>query len=437
MAGGTWETQNKTRPGAYVNFETNSLVATGLDAAGTLVVPLALDWGQTGKFIPVSPNTKFRDLFGKSLNELIPIREGFKATGDVVVYNLSGAGEKAKTTSGTFTATAKYGGTDGNKINITVTAGLTGTSTIKTFFDGQQVDLQVVASKEDLIANAYAIFSGDLPTSDVTLTLAGGTTVAATSDAYADLAEGLDTQNFKVVAIGTDDDSIKLLFALKVKQWREEQGKNVTFVTNKYNAADFEGTTSVLNGVTLDGGEVLKANDALYWYGGAYAASTFNSLTYAQYPGAIDVERKTHDEIVKALQDGHIVFTYNAGADGVDRIVVEQDINTFRSFTPEKNQDFRKNKIIRSMDYLSNNVQHIWSRFFIGKVTNNDDGRKLFKGQLMTVVLDTLVRRGAIDPYNPDDITLVQGLEKDAVEAVIGVKFTDAMEKMYVRVKCQ
>ena len=437
MAGGTWETQNKVRPGAYINFETNSLVATGLDAAGTLVVPLALDWGEVGRFIPVSPNTKFKDLFGKSLSELIPIREGFKATGDVVVFNLSGVGEKAKATSGSFTATARYGGSDGNKINVTVTAGLTGSTTVKTFFDGQQVDSQIVTNRASLVANPYVTFSGDLPTSDATLTLAGGTTVPATSDAYADLAEGLDTQNFKVVAIGTDDDSVKLLFSLKVKQWREEQGKNVTFVTNKYNAADFEGTSSVLNGVTLDGGEQLTAKEALYWYAGAFAASTFNSLTYVQYPGAIDVERKTHDESVKALQDGHIVFTYDAGADGVDRIVVEQDINTFRSFTPEKNQDFRKNKIVRSMDYLSNNVQHIWSRFFIGKVTNNNDGRKLFKGQLMTVVLDNMVRRGAIDPFNPDDITIVQGLEKDAVEAVIGVKFTDAMEKMYVTVKCQ
>lgn len=436
MAGGTWETQNKVRPGAYVNFETNSLAATGLDSAGTLVIPLALDWGEVGKFISVSPNTKFKELFGKNLADIIPVRESFKATGDVIVYNLSGDGEKATATSGTFVANAIHGGTDGNKITVIATKGLAD-FTIKTLYDGQQVDSQVVTTVTELVPNAYATFSGTLPVGDATMTLAGGTTVAANAEAYTDFAEGLDTQNFKVVAFGTDDESIKLIFALKVTQWREEQGKNVTFVTNDYKAADYQGTVSVVNGVLLTGNETLTAKEALYWYGGAYAASTFNSLTYTEYPGAIDVERKTHDEIVKALQDGHIVYTYNAGADGVDRIVVESDINTFRSFTPEKNQDFRKNKIIRSMDFLSNNVQHVYSRFFIGKVNNDENGRNLFKGQLMTVVLDPMVRRGAIDPYNPEDITIIQGLEKDAVDAVVGVKFNDAMEKLYMTVKCR
>ncbi|UAW07802.1 sheath tail protein [Psychrobacillus phage PVJ1] len=439
MAGGTWETQNKVRPGAYINFETNGLTATGLDAAGTLILPLALDWGEIGTFIDVSPNTKFKELFGKSLNDLVPIREAFKATGDVKVFNLSGAGVKATATSGEFVVNALYGGTDGNKISVTTTVGLDGNSTVKTFFEGQQVDSQIVATTADLIPNPYVKFSGVLPVADATLTLASGTTVAANSESYADFAEALDTQNFKVVAFGTDDDSIKLLFALKVKQWREGQGKNVTFVTNDYKAADFEGVVSVVNGVLLEGAEMLTAKDAVYWYGGAYAASKFNSLTYAEYPGAIDVERKTHDEIVKALQDGHIIYTYDAGADGVDRIVVESDINTFRSFTPEKNQDFRKNKIIRSMDYLSNNVQHVYSRFFIGKVDNDDEGngRNIFKGQIMTIVLDPMVRRRAISAYIPDDITILPGEEKDAVVAVMGIFFNDTMEKLYMTVKCR
>lgn len=437
MAGGNWETQNKVRPGAYVNFETNDLVATGLDSRGTEVVPIQGDWGETGKFIKVTPNTRFKDLFGKSLGDLKPIREAFKGTGDVIVYNLNGAGEKAKGTSETFTATAVYGGTDGNKIVVTVAAGLDGGATVKTFFDGSPVDSQEVISSADLIPNAFVTFSGELPLADATISLSGGATVPATNESYADLAAGLDSQRFKTVAIGTDDESVKLLFSLKVKQWREKEGKNVTFITNDYKAADHEGVVSVLNGVTLDGGEVLSAKEAVYWYGAAYANAITNSLTYAEYPGAIDCERLSHEEIVKALRDGHIVYTYNEGADGVDKVVVEQDINTFRSFTLVKNQDFRKNKIVRQMDIVSDNVQHIYSRFFIGKVDNNENGRNLFKGQIMTVILDPLVRRGAIEPYNPDDIHLQQGAKKDAVLATMGLKFIDAMEKLYMTVECK
>lgn len=437
MAGGFWETQNKVRPGAYVNFETNDLVATGLDSRGTEVVPIQVDWGETGKFIRVSPNTRFKELFGKSLGELIPIREAFKGTGDVLVYILNGKGEKAKAVSGTFTATAVHGGSDGNKIVVTTAPGLDGGATVKTFFDGSPVDSQEVISSADLVPNAYVLFTGELPIDEATLSLSGGTTVTATNESYSDLAAGLDSQRFKTIAIGTDDDTVKLLFSLKVKQWRENEGKNVTLITNDYKAADHEGVVSVLNGVTLDGGEELTAKDSVYWYGAAYANAITNSLTYAEYPGAIDCERLSHEEIVKALRDGHIVYTYNEGADGVDKVVVEQDINTFRSFTPIKNQDFRKNKIVRQMDIVSNNVQHIFSRFFIGKVDNNENGRNLFKGQVMTVILDPLVRRGAIEPYSPDDIHLQQGAEKDAVLATMGLKFIDAMEKLYMTVECK
>lgn len=431
MAGGNWETENKVRPGAYINFETNSLVATGVDARGPVVVPMALDWGETGTFIEVSPNDRFTEKFGRTLMELLPIREAFKATGSVILYNLSGAaGDKASATSGGFTATAQHVGSDGNNISITATVGLTGQVTVRTYYRGSIVDSQVVSTPAELLPNAYVVFSGELPESDATLTLSGGVTAPATNDAYSELAAGLDTQNFKVVAIGTDDSSVKLLFTLKVKQWREEQGKRVTLVVNDYNAADYEGVVSVLNGVTTDDG-VLSAKEALYWYAAAYANSTTNSLTYAEYPGAIDVERLAHDEIVEALQDGHIVFTLNN-----DDVVVEQDINTFRSFTIKKNQDFRKNKIVREMDIVGNNVQHIWSKFFIGKVDNNANGRDVFKGQVMTVVLDPLVRVGALE-YREYDLKFEQGAEKDAVRAIMGIKFNDAMEKLYMTVECK
>ncbi|MDQ0412725.1 phage tail sheath C-terminal domain-containing protein [Mesobacillus stamsii] len=436
MTGGTWETQNKVRPGAYINFESNTPSVAGLDSAGKLIIPLSLDWGPTGQFVEVNPKTAFKSLFGKALDDIKSLRESFKATSDISVYNLSGAGEKATATSTPFIATAKYGGTDGNKITVVVTKGLTD-STVKTFFEGSQVDSQVVATAADLVANDYVVFSGELPAADATLSLAGGTTVASTSESYADFATALDMQNFKVVAVSTSDESIKQLMAVKVKQLRESQGKNVTLVVNDYNTADYKGVVSVLNGVTLTGGEVLPAADALYWYAGAYAAATTNSLTYAEYPGAIDVERLGHDDIVDALKQGHIVYTYDAGADGVDRVVVEQDINTFRSFTPEHNQDFRKNKLVRTMDIIANNVQHIYSRFFIGKVTNNLTGRNLFKGQIMTVVLDPLVGRGAIDAYIPDEITITEGVDKDGVVVEMSIKFNDAMEKLYMTVNCQ
>lgn len=432
--GGIWETQNKERPDAYINFETNSLNTMGLDSNGALVVPVTLDWGEVGKFIKLSSNTKFRALFGKSLGDILPIREAFKATSNIFLYNLNGEGEKAKATAEGFTATAKFGGTDGNKIHVTTTAGLDGSTVVKTYFDAIQVGSQKVSASEELESNDYVDFSGSLPTSDATLTLTGGTTLAATNESISEFASALDTLNFKVVAYGTDDSTTKALLSLKAKELREQVGRRVTFVTDKYNAADHESTVSIKNGVTLDGGEVLTAKEAVYWFGAAFAASTVGSLTYAKYPGAIEAEPMTNDEIIQALQDGHIVYSVDDGD-----VVVEQDINTFRSFTEKKNQDFRKGKISRGMDIIHNNTRHIFRKYFIGKINNDPEGngRDLFKKQIMKSVLDPYKRLGVIKAYLPEDIFIEQGDEKDAVYAVLGITFVDAMEKLYMRVECK
>lgn len=432
--GGIWETQNKIRPDAYINFETSSLNTMGLDSNGALVIPVALDWGEFGKFIKLSTNTKFKASFGKALTDILPVREAFKATSNIFLYNLNSGGEKAKATAEGFTVTAKYGGTDGNKIHVIAIVGLDGTTTIKTYFEATQVDLQKVAVIEELQSNEYVVFSGTLPSGDATLTLVGGTTLAATNESISEFASALDTLNFKVVAFGTDDSTTKALLALKMKEFREQVGKRVTFVTNNYNAADHESTVSVKNGVTLDGGEVLTAKEAVYWFGAAYAAATVESLTYTKYPGAIEAEAMTNDAIIQALLDGHIVYSLDDS-----EVVVEQDINTFRTFTEKKNQDFRKGKIVRGMDIIHNNVRHIFRKYFIGKIDNDEegDGRDLFKKQIMKSVLDPYQRLGVISAYLPEDIVIAQGDEKDAVFVELGLFFNDAMEKLYMRVACK
>lgn len=431
MAGGNWEIQNKVRPGAYINFETNDLAMTGLESTGTVVIPMMLDWGESGKFLEVAPNARLKELFGKNLGGLVPLREAFKGTGAVTVYNLNGEGEKATATSGSFNISARYGGKDGNKINVTVTVGLNGVCTVKTFFEAIQVDAQMVKVATELVSNAYVTFEGSLPSSDISVVLTGGTTIPATNESYADFAAGLDTQDFKVVAVGTDDATIKAMIASKIIELRTEAGKNVVFVTNNYNSADHEGVNSVLNGVILEENEILTAKDAVYYFGAAYANAGTSSLTYTEYPGAVDCERLAHPEIVQALQDGHIVFTYNNS-----RVVIEQDINTFRSFTQEKNQDFRKNKIIREMDIVSDTVQYIYSTYFIGKMDNTTDGRDVFKGQVMTIALDPMVRTGDLE-YDSEEIEIIRGAEKDAVLVNMGIEFNDAMEKLYMTVACK
>lgn len=436
MAGGKWERQNKELSGAYTNVETNSLAVAGIDANGAEIIPVMLDWGPVGEFIRVRPSTPFRQTFGRDLKDLPQLMEAFKATGNVLLYNLNGEGTKATATTEELTATAAYGGTDGNQISVVVSAELDESTTIKTYYQGDRVDMQNVTDVAEWSPNGYVVLSGSLPAGDATLTLTGGETTKATNDSFAAFAAGLDTQIFRTVAYGTDDQSVKLLLSLKIKEMRDEEGIYVNFVTNEYAQADHEGTISIKNGVYV-GERFIPADEAVYWYGAAYANAGSESLTYADYPGATDVERLSKEDIIKAKREGHVVFIYDAGADGKDRIVVESDINTFTSFTPKKNQDFRKGLIVRQMDDMGRNIQHIFSRYYIGKVRNHGNGRNLFKGSLMTDVMDVMLDKESIEPYDPNDIDIDEGSSKEAVLVNVGVEYVDAMEKLYTTVICK
>ena len=43
--GGTWQSQNKVRPGAYINFIGTPKSLSSVGERGTIAVPLSLSWG--------------------------------------------------------------------------------------------------------------------------------------------------------------------------------------------------------------------------------------------------------------------------------------------------------------------------------------------------------------------------------------------------------
>src|SRR5690625_4477002 len=151
MAGGYWESQNKVRPGAYINFESNDQPLNALDARGPVIVPLKLNWGKSKEFVAIGSDTDFVSEFGNEMGDIVPVREAYKATGKIIVFNLNGGGDKAAGTDDSFTVTAVYGGTAGNNLRVTITKNLDDSRTVKTFYKGTQVDIQTVDDAEDLV----------------------------------------------------------------------------------------------------------------------------------------------------------------------------------------------------------------------------------------------------------------------------------------------
>ena len=206
---------------------------------------------------------------------------------------------------------------------------------------------------------------------------------------------------------------------------RDEEGVKFVTVMHNYSSADHEGVISVKN-ETEEG----KTN-LVYWVGGKEASANVNeSLTNASYDGELNIKTKyTKSEFEKAIENGEIVF-YDDG----ENVRVLRDINTFTNFSSEKNSSFSSNRIMRVLDAIGNDVARIFSEYYLGKQSNNKNGRNLFKTELISYH-EQLMAIGAIEDFTADDVTVSQGTEKTDVVVYLSVMPVDSMEKLYMKVE--
>ena len=425
----TWTTQNKRLPGAYVNFKARKEQKPLVSGEG---IPALMLQGQTlaaPGFHTVAQGTDLAKLFGTTA-KIAYVAEALAVASKVLVYvPASTGGTKATGIEGGLTVTAVKEGTEGNKLVVNIINN--GPNMIvTTILDNNQVDSQEVSASQLPTANDYVTFSGTLPSSGgstTQITLSGGTDGSIDNSVDKFIAE-LSKQDFRVVAYGTDtaDDKKKLVAA--VKEWRNE-GRAIVAVINNYAEANNEGVISVDNGVTLTDGTKLTSKEAIYRVAALSATAGSKSLTHAEYVGAIDCDAKTPQEIAQAIEKGNIVFRVFRG-----RVLIAQDVNTLVTPADGQNDDFKKNKLVRTMDIIGEAIQAVFVENFVGQVVNDIDGRELFKQHLIVRVLDPLVAQSALT-YSADDIKVTEGSQKEAILVTLGVKLADAMEKLYVTVE--
>jgi hypothetical protein len=79
-------------------------------------------------------------------------------------------------------------------------------------------------------------------------------------------------------------------------------------------------------------------------------------------------------------------------------------------------------------------VALIFERSYIGKVNNNDDGRNIFKSDIINY-LNSLQNISAIQNFDPTtDVQISAGEAIDAIVVDLAVQPIDSMEKLYMTV---
>lgn len=243
----------------------------------------------------------------------------------------------------------------------------------------------------------------------------------------------LKTVSFNVLCYpygSTEEETNKAAIATWIKAMREDEGIKCQAVLANY-VADSEGIINVVQGVKLTDGTELTVAQTTAWVAGATAgASIATSNTGTTYTGAIDViPRMTKTEMEEAISAGKFIFK----VDTAQNVSVVYDINSLTTITVEKGKMFTKNRLIRTIDNIANDVAKIFEANYVGKVNNNKDGRLLLKAALVDY-FTTLQNMGAIQNFETDDVTVIAGGDTDVVEITCNIQPVDSVEKIYITV---
>jgi len=428
LGGGTWVTQNKKLPGAYINFVSLAGASAALSDRGICTMPLELDWGADDSIVEVTNEDYHKNsmkIFGypvehermKGLNDL------FLNARMLYAYRINGGGKKAENDF----AVAVCSGTRGNDLKVVIQANVDDNSLydVYTYMGTTLVDSQTVAKAADLTANGYVKFKTDA-TLAVTAAapLSGGTNGTADGAAHQKYLDKIESYTYNTMGVVITDETIKKLYVSFNRRLRDEMG--IKFQLVLYNiAADYMGTISVNNRITDDG---WSESALVYWVTGLECGCEVNkSCQNRKYDGAFTIDTDyTQTQLGQCIDNGEFVL-HKVNAD----VRVLEDINSMVTTTDTEGDIFKDNQTIRVIDQLGNDDAVLFNTKYLGVVPNKASGRTSLWSDLKKLRED-LQTAGAIENFTDSDLTVEQGDSKKSVVVTGSIEVVNAMGKLYM-----
>lgn len=424
LGGGTFLVQNKTLPGAYINFISVATATATLGDRGYAAMALDLDWGVDGEVFEVTNGDFQKDslkIFGYAYTDdkLKGLRDLFANITTLYAYKLTSGGVKA---SNTF-ATAKYCGVRGNDIKIVIQTNVDDETKfdVSTYLGTSLIDKQTVASAAELVANDFVTFKTDATLEvNAGIALTGGTngTVDTTAhQAFLDKIESYPSIN-AIGYVGTDSAVAKLYCAF-TKRMRDEIG--VKFQCVVFNTPfDYEGVVNVKNSA-----------DLAWWVTGIIAGCAVNaSNTNRKYNGEFEVNTNyTQRQLEDAIKAGEFVL-HKVGSD----VRVLTDINSLVTTTADKGDVFKDNQTVRVCDQIATDIANLFVTKYLGVVPNDKSGRISLWNDIVKHHQQLQTIR-AIEDFTDVDVIVEQGDTKKSVVVTDNITVVNTMEKLYMTVK--
>ena len=432
LGGGTFVTQNKDLPGAYINFISAASANAALSERGIATMPLDLDWGVDGEVFEVT-NGDFQknsmEIFGYEYtnDKLKGLRDLFLNTKTLYAYKLTSGGAKAAKAANDF-ATALYTGVRGNDIKITIQKNADDASLfdVKTVVGTTVVDEQTVAKAADLVANKFVTWKDAKLTVTAATPLSGGSNGAVDGTAYQAYLDKIESYTYNTMGVVVTDETTKTLFASFVKRLRDEMGIKFQLVLY-HKAADYYGTINVKNKVTDEG---WSEASLVYWATGVSAGCEVNRSNQNKvYDGEFTVDTNyTQNQLAAAIKAGEFTL-HKVGSD----VRVLEDINSMVTTSDTQGDIFKDNQTIRVIDQIANDIAVLFNTKYLGVVPNDNAGRTSLWSDIVKHHQQLNDIR-AIEDFADSDVSVAQGNTKKSVVVTDAVTVVNAMGKLYMTV---
>lgn len=271
--------------------------------------------------------------------------------------------------------------------------------------------------------------------------------VVGAGEGYEAAQKYLETVPFSYLAIPEIEASEVDAVSKWIKTLRDDKEKRVKAVLPNC-AADHEG---IVNFTT----DVIEVGDNLYStaeYAGRIAgllAGTPLSIasTFAPLPEVADVEGLTRTELDSAISKGEFVL-FNDG----EKVKVARGVNSLVTTTEDKQESFKKIKIVEAMDLIHEDIKRTAEDNYLGKYANSYDNKCLLivaiQAYLEGLELDGVLEEGksivevdvakqesylrsiGVNVQNMNEQDIKSANTKDKVFLKSSIKILDAIEEI-------
>ena len=404
LGGGTWVTQNKVLPGAYINIVSAGQAINALGERGVVAFPYALNKAP-GEVIEIEVENFLRnseEVLGIKATSLKakPLREMFKHATRILVYDLgtSGTAEQA------VAALEPY--------NFNILAAYTDVAADKaTYIDAVKTWRDAVGKKCQVV-----VYNATTPDSEAVINV-----VSTVSDyEYQNFTGDGTTTAFVVTDKPASVTAVLVNGETKTASTHYSYAANTGIVT--FQTAPSEGDVVEVRYNNA------PAHSLVAWVAGAEAGCAINtSCTNQIYDGEHTIVLdKTQYQLEQCITGGQVAFHLVYGD-----VRMLEDINSLTTVTEEKGEDFKLNQTIRVIDQIANDIARMFNTKYLGKIPNNKSGRVSLWADIVAHHR-RLEELQAIEDFIPEQVSVDRGETKNSVVVNDVVTVVGAMEKLFM-----